>query len=238
MAVRLQKFIADAGIASRRKAEELILQGRITVNGETAEIGCKIDENNDSVAFDGKPVKLNTKLIYIMLNKPDGCVTTSNDQFYRKTVLDCLDGIEERVFPVGRLDYETSGLLILTNDGDLTYKLTHPKHNIDKTYIAKVMGTPTDDEIKRFKNGLYIADYNTKTAPADIQIIKSYEKFCDLKITIREGRNRQVRKMCQAIGHPVRNLKRVATGKLTLGNLKKGEYRFLTDDEINYLKNL
>ncbi len=170
-----------------------------------------------------------------MLNKPVGCVTTAKEQFDRKTVFDYIN-IKERVVPVGRLDYDTSGLLILTNDGDLTYKLTHPKHNIKKVYIAKVYGTPTKEKLEKFKKGLIIDDY--KTAPANIQILEKDNKYSTLKIIITEGRNRQVRKMCDAIGHKVVNLKRIAVDKINIGNLNIGEYRYLTKEEIAYLKKI
>ncbi len=234
--IRLQKFLADCGICSRRKAEEHILQGDITVNGKIiTQLGFKVDEKNDKVYFKNKLVKIEDKKVYIMLNKPVGCVTTAKEQFDRKTVFDYIN-IKERVVPVGRLDYDTSGLLILTNDGDLTYKLTHPKHNIKKVYIAKVYGTPTKEKLEKFKKGLIIDDY--KTAPANIQILEKDNKYSTLKIIITEGRNRQVRKMCDAIGHKVVNLKRIAVDKINIGNLNIGEYRYLTKEEIAYLKKI
>lgn len=234
--IRLQKFLAYCGICSRRKAEEHILQGDITVNGKIiTQLGFKVDEKNDKVYFKNKLVKIEDKKVYIMLNKPVGCVTTAKEQFDRKTVFDYIN-IKERVVPVGRLDYDTSGLLILTNDGDLTYKLTHPKHNIKKVYIAKVYGTPTKEKLEKFKKGLIIDDY--KTAPANIQILEKDNKYSTLKIIITEGRNRQVRKMCDAIGHKVVNLKRIAVDKINIGNLNIGEYRYLTKEEIAYLKKI
>ncbi len=237
MEIRLQKFLAEAEVASRRKCEEIILSGRVAVNGVVVtELGTKVDDEKDIVTLDGKEVKKSNLFVYIMLNKPEGCVTTAKDQFNRPTVVDLLKDVKERVYPVGRLDYDTSGLLILTNDGDLTYRLTHPKHNIDKTYIAVVDTEPTEAEIKRFREGLVIE--GRKTAKARLKVIKTTKDKAYLQITIHEGRNRQVRKMCDAIGHPVRKLKRVATGRLTLGNLKKGEYRMLTEEEILYLKSL
>lgn len=234
MAIRLQKYLADAQVASRRKAEEMIAEGRVRVNGELVTTqGTKV-EDGDEVTVDGAIVKPADKKVYFMLHKPDGYVTTAKDQFDRPAVLDLIDS-EYRIYPVGRLDYDTSGLLLLTNDGELTYRLTHPKHNIDKTYIALVEGTPTPQEIKDFESGLEIEDY--KTAPAKLKILKK-ARYTTLKITIHEGRNRQVRKMCSAIGHEVKRLKRVATGRLQLGDLEKGKYRPLTDDEIKYLKTL
>jgi len=173
-----------------------------------------------------------------MLNKPEGYVTTVKDQFDRKSVIDLVKDVGARVYPIGRLDYETSGLLLLTNDGDLTYKLTHPKHEVDKTYIATVKGIPTQSEITNFEKGLYIEDY--KTAPAKIKIVKKNDEknYAVCEIKIHEGRNRQVRKMCKAINHPVMNLRRKAMGKIVLKDVEGGKYRYLTNDEINYLKKL
>lgn len=237
MEIRLQKYLADAGIASRRKSEELILAGRISVNGDVVtELGVKVDDKKDKVTFDGNPVSIDSKLVYIMLNKPVGYVTTVKDQFNRPAVVDLLKGVKERVFPVGRLDYDTSGLLLLTNDGDLTFKLTHPKHNVEKTYRAKVFGTPTTIEMSMFRRGLLIE--GKKTAPAKISIVESQTKMCVVDISITEGRNRQVRKMCSAIKHPVSTLQRTAIGEIELGDLSVGKFRYLTDKEVKYLKKL
>ena len=233
---RLQKFLAEAGIESGRKAETLITEGRVSVNGKVVtELGFKVSEN-DEVFFDGKIVKAESKNVYILLNKPEGCVTTARDQFGRKTVLDCISDISERVYPVGRLDYDTSGLLILTNDGDLTYTLTHPRHNVEKTYIAEIKGKPTEEEIERLRNGVIID--GRKTYPAKVNLISENKDSSVLKITISEGRNRQVRKMCACVGHPVITLMRKSIGKIEIGNLKKGEYRNLTEKEIEYFKNM
>ena len=237
--MRINKYIALCGVASRRKAEELILAGRVTVNDEVmTELSYKVDEENDIVKVDDKLIKEENKLVYILLNKPEGYITTVKDQFDRPSVIDLLSDVKERVFPVGRLDYETSGLLLLTNDGDLTYKLTHPKHEVDKTYVARVKGKLTPDEIKMFKSGLKIEDY--VTAPAKLKVIRYDEKtnVSLLEIKIHEGKNRQVRKMCKAINHPVLRLKRVAMGKINLNECKIGEYRYLTKEEVNYLKNI
>lgn len=237
--MRINKYIALCGVASRRKAEELILAGRVTVNDEVmTELSYKVDEENDIVKVDDKLIKEENKLVYILLNKPEGYITTVKDQFDRPSVLDLVSDIKERVYPIGRLDYETSGLLLLTNDGDLTYKLTHPKHEIDKTYVARVKGKLTKEEIERFKTGLKIEDYTT--APAKLKIIK-YDEQRDsslLEIKIHEGKNRQVRKMCKAINHPVLRLRRSAMGKIKIGDCEIGKYRYLTEDEIKYLKNL
>lgn len=234
--IRLQKFLAECGIASRRKCEKYILEGRVRVNGYVVtEFGVKVTEK-DIVEFDNNIVKINNLGIYIMLHKPEGCVTTVADQFGRSTVMDYID-IDDRIFPIGRLDYDTSGLLLMTNDGELAYKLTHPKHNITKTYIATVENKPAINEMIRFSKGLIIDGY--KTSPAKISIVRKHENgLFSLRIQIKEGRNRQVRKMCEEIGCPVKYLKRISTGKLSLGNLKKGDYRYLTEDEVKYLRGL
>ena len=233
--MRINKYIASCGVASRRKAEELINAGRVKVNGKIInELSFQVDENNDRVEVDEKLIGLEERLVYIMLNKPEGYVTTVKDQFDRKSVIDLVKDVGERVYPIGRLDYETSGLLLLTNDGDLTYKLTHPKHEVDKTYIATLKGIPTLNE--NFEKGLYIEDY--KTAPAKIKVLKKNEEknYCVCEIKIHEGRNRQVRKMCRAINHPVMNLRRKAMGKIVLKDVEIGQYRYLTQEEIDYLK--
>ena len=237
--MRINKYIALCGVSTRRKAEELILAGRVTVNDEVmTELSYKVDEENDIVKVDDKLIKEENKLVYILLNKPEGYITTVKDQFDRPSVLDLVSDIKERVYPIGRLDYETSGLLLLTNDGDLTYKLTHPKHEVDKTYVARVKGKLTKEEIERFKTGLKIEDYTT--APAKLKVIK-YDEQRDsslLEIKIHEGKNRQVRKMCKAINHPVLRLKRTAMGKIRIGECEIGKYRYLTEDEVKYLKSI
>ncbi len=228
--IRLQKYIAQSGILSRRKAEEIIKQGRVEVNGEILlEPWFPVGEK-DCVKVDGKVITLEEKKIYIMLNKPEGYISTVKDQFSRKTVLDLVKEIKERIYPVGRLDYDTSGLLLLTNDGEFTYKLTHPKYEIEKIYIAEIEGIPTIKKIKEFENGLYIGDF--KTSPAKFRILKKKKNSGIVQITIHEGRNRQVRRMCQEIGHPVIKLKRIAIGNLNLGKLPEGKWRHLTKAEI------
>lgn len=234
---RLQKYMADCGVASRRKAEELILKGLVGVNGETVtELGTKIDPERDEITFKGRIIKPEKKKVYIMLNKPEGYVTTAKDQFGRPTVLDLIKDVKERLVPVGRLDYDTSGLLILTNDGDVVYKLTHPKNEINKVYEAKLFGVPDSNTINLFKNGITID--GKKTRPAKIELLRVDGRFAWCNITIHEGRNRQVRKMCQAARHPVATLRRVAEGEIYLGDLQKGSWRYLTDKEIRYLKEL
>lgn len=237
MEVRLQKFLAEAGIASRRKAEELIVMGKVQVNGKViTELGTKIDTQKDIVLYQNKKVEIKQNFVYIMLHKPEGYVTTVKDQFQRPTVMDLLEDVTERVYPVGRLDYDTSGLLLLTNDGDLTYRLTHPKHHIEKTYEAKLFGIPSQEDIVQFRRGITID--GKKTEPAKLEILQKEKKYTTVRIVIQEGRNRQVRKMCQAIKHPVAQLKRIGTGTLFLKDLKKGSYRYLTQKEISYLKSL
>ncbi len=237
MQIRLQKFLASAGVASRRKAEEIILSGRVTVNSQTvSELGFKIDENKDVVALDGKVLGQINEYTYVMLHKPKGYITTVKDQFDRPTVMDFLEGINRRLIPVGRLDYDTSGLLLLTDDGDLTYKLTHPKHQIPKVYDAWLAGVPEKESLEKFRKGVLIDGY--LTAPAKIQVLFKDKARVQARITVTEGKNRQVRKMCEAIKHPVINLKRVAVGMLELGDLKLGDYRVLNQKEIDYLKSL
>lgn len=235
MEIRLQKYLAECGVASRRKCEELILQNKISVNNKTVNtLGTKINPNKDIIKYMGKKVSNKKKSIYIILNKPTGYITTAKDQINRPTVLDLITDIDERIYPVGRLDADTSGLLLLTNDGSLTYKLTHPKSNTPKTYIAKIKGTPTSKELDKFRKGLKIEDYTT--APAKIQLVQVKDKTSIVKITIHEGRNRQIRKMCKKIGHPVITLERVSVGKLELGKLKESEYRHLTKKELELLR--
>jgi len=235
--IRLQKFLAEAGLGSRRKCEEIIITGRVKVNDIVVnELGTKVDPEKDVVKVDDKIIKKRDK-VYIVLNKPEGYITSVKDQFNRPTVLDLLRGVKERVFPVGRLDYNTSGLLILTNDGDLSYKITHPKHKVVKTYIALIKGIPDEADLERFRKGLKIEE-DFITSPAEIEILKTYKNSSLVRIKIHEGRNRQIRKMCAAIGHPVMKLTRESIGKITLGGLKKGDWRYLTDEEIEYLKNL
>ncbi len=236
MSERLQKFMAECGIASRRKCEIYIEEGKVSVNGVVVtEPGTKVSEV-DTVLFCGEPVKKQEELCCFMLYKPEGYVSTSADQFGRPIVIDLISEKNLRVFPVGRLDYDTSGLLLLTNDGDLAFKLTHPKHETEKTYEAVVSGIPTEQEMQSFRKGLVLDGY--KTAPARIALRRAEGKNALLEITIREGKNRQVRKMCAAIGHNVLSLKRISIGGLKLGDLQKGCYRRLSDSEIDYLKNI
>ncbi len=235
--MRLQKYMAKCGVASRRKSEEIILEGRVKVNGVIVKkLGTIIDPSKDVVEVDNKVINVEENKIYIMLNKPEGYVTTVRDKYSEKIVLDLIDGINERIYPVGRLDAETTGLLLITNDGDLAYKITHPSYQIPKKYIALVEGIPNNKKLHKFRRGLKID--GRITAEAYIKILKKYKDTSLLEISIHEGRNRQVRKMCQYIGHPVIKLKRVAIGELELGKLEVGKWRYLTSKEVKYLKTL
>lgn len=235
--MRLQKYMALCGVASRRKSEEMILQGRVKVNEEVIDkLGVSIEPERDIVKVDNKPIKIEKRKIYIILNKPVGYVTTVKDEHSRRKVLDLVQEINERIYPVGRLDYDSSGLLIMTNDGDLAYKLTHPSSNINKKYIAKIKGTPSRDELDRFRKGIEIDGY--VTAKARIDIIQRYVDCTIVQIEIHEGKNRQIRKMCEKINHPVIDLMRVEVGNIKIGKLKPGEWRHLSKYEVEYLKTL
>jgi pseudouridine synthase len=231
--MRIQKFMAQCGIASRRKSEEMIQKGLVQINGTVVrEPGFPIDPDKDEIIVAGKKISESSK-IYVMVNKPKGALSTSEDTHGRQRVLDLVP-ITERLYTVGRLDMETEGLLLLTNDGDLTFFLTHPKHEFEKTYVGLVRGCPDKSSLAKFRQGMDIEDYHT--APAEIKIIKESRDTSLLEMKIHEGKKRQIRKMCAAIGHPVIDLKRIAIGNLTLGNLKPGEWRYLNKDEILYLK--
>ena len=235
--VRLQKFLADSGVASRRKCEDLITSGRVSVNGNiVSQLGTKVDPHADIICLDGKVLQANASMIYIMLHKPEGVITSVSDPHNRPVVIDFVGDISERIFPVGRLDYDSSGLILLTNDGQLAQTLSHPRYSIPKTYIALLKAVPGKKELWAFRNGLVIGD-GPKTAPAKIEIIdkKPSAGSCKVKITINEGRNRQIRKMCDAIGCPVLQLKRIAMGPLKLGDLPRGKHRKLTKAELRQL---
>ena len=236
MQERLQKYLANNGIASRRKSEELILQGKIKVNGEVVtELGTKIDIDKDKVEYNGSLVKEQEEKVYILLNKPIEYVTTVKDQFGRKTVIDLVK-VKEKVLPVGRLDMYTSGALILTNDGDFIYHVTHPKHEINKTYTVTLRGKVNDKEVQELRDGVII-DEDYKTKPAKVKILKIDEEknISRLEITIHEGKNRQVRKMCEAIGKKVLALHRSKIGDISVKDLKIGTFRYLRDNEIKML---
>lgn len=235
--IRLQKYMASSGVASRRACEKLIEEGRVKVNGSVVtQLGTSVDPAKDQVEVDGQLIQAVTEMVYILLNKPPGFVTTAKDQFGRKTVLDLLKGLETRVYPVGRLDYQTSGLLILTNDGDLTLKLTHPKHEVYKTYVATVEGHVETHALNQLENGVDIGDF--VTSKAQVSLIKATATESIVKIAIKEGKYRQVRRMFEAVGHPVTALQRTELGKLNLSGLREGDWRHLETAEIQYLQNL
>ena len=231
--IRLQKFLAEAGIASRRKAEELIQQGKVKVNGKiVVELGIKVNPDIDKVSYEGKEVNIKKDYIYILLNKPIGYVTTVKDQFGRDSVLDLVK-INKRLVPVGRLDMYTSGALILTNDGDFVYKITHPKHEIEKTYTVTIKGIVKNEELEELREGVLIDEYKTK--PAKVKILKTDEEknISRLEIIIHEGKNRQVRKMCESIGHKVLALHRSKIAGIGVKDIPLGKWRYLTDKEVN-----
>lgn len=233
---RLQKILAQAGIASRRKCEELILTGQVEVNGvQVTTLGAKADPNEDVITVNGKPIETEAKL-YIMLNKPKGVITSASDPQGRKVVSDFLSGIKQRVYPIGRLDYDTEGLLLLTNDGEFANLLTHPKHHVPKTYLATVDGVPHGEKLEQLRKGVELEDGMTAPAEVEYQDIQPDNKESTIRITIYEGRNRQVRRMFDAVGHPVTRLKRVKFGELGLQNLKRGGWRPLTPKEVVELR--
>jgi pseudouridine synthase len=258
---RLQKILSHAGVASRRASERLMLDGRVTVNGLTVrELGAKADPAHDDVRVDGRRIKPPERRRYILLNKPRGCVTTRFDPAQRPTVMDLLVGVSEYVYPVGRLDHDSEGLLLLTNDGGLAARLMHPRHGVVRVYEARVLGTPTGHELQRLARGVIID--GRRTQPADVKVLNDRQRPASesvhagrvrarahdrtgtnpppastlLEITVREGRNRQVRKMCDAIGHPVERLKRVAIGPIRDERLKPGRWRDLSVLEVSRLK--
>ena len=237
---RLQKFLANAGIASRRKCEELIEQGKVSVNGkQVLELGTKIDPEKDVVEYNGKKVELKSDKVYIILNKPIGYVTTAKDQFNRDTVMDLIK-LKERVVPVGRLDMFTSGALILSNDGEFVNRITHPSHEIDKTYTVTLIGIVNVNQVESLRQGVVIDDNGKdyKTKPAKVKILKTdtEKNQSRLEITIHEGKNRQVRKMCNSIGCRVIALHRSKIGTISVKDLKLGTWRYLTEQELKQFK--
>ena len=232
--VRLNKYLADCGVGSRRECDRLIEEGVVMVNGKKATLGMEVSEH-DQITVNGKRVGDKQKNYYLMLHKPKGYVTTVKDDLGRKTVMDLID-VKARLYPVGRLDYDTEGLLILTNDGDMANRLTHPRNEVNKTYVCRISGMLTDKERLQLERGVLID--GVKTAPAKVRILKQDQHHTRCEVTIHEGRNRQVKKMFESVGKEVEFLKRVAVGELRLGGLKRGEYRFLNDYEVEYLKNL
>jgi pseudouridine synthase len=231
---RLQKVMAQAGVASRRVCEELIKENRVQVNGKPAHLGQKVDAQRDRITVDGRLLPQEEAKRYVMVNKPFGYITTSKEQFGRKSVLDLLSGITERVYPVGRLDYDSEGLVLLTNDGDLAYRVTHPKYELPKTYIVTLKGKITMDAVYRLRTGVILED--GRTGPARVDVLEAVGDDSVLRMTITEGRNRQIRRMCDKVGFPVLRLQRTAIGPLTLGKLASGACRTLTTKEILSLK--
>lgn len=233
---RLQKFMAEAGVASRRACEELIRQGRVTVNGETASLGRSVEPEQDRVELDGKPVQKEQRRTVIMLYKPRGVVSTSSDPEGRRTVQDYFREIPERLYNVGRLDLNSEGLLLMTNDGALANRLTHPRYGVEKTYYAVCDGKLTASEAAKLTNGIELED--GMTAPARVDAVRTTQRGdTSFLITIHEGRNRQIRRMLEAVGHRTLRLKRERFGPLSLGTLAPGEWRKLSDEEIKKLEN-
>ena len=233
--IRLQKYLAEAGIASRRKAEELIQQGKVKVNNVIiTELGTKINPEKDKIEYEGKIITREDEKVYILLNKPIGYVTTAKDQFNRDSVLDLVK-VKQRIVPVGRLDMYTSGALLLTNDGDFVYQVTHPKHEIEKTYTVTIKGMITKTTIEILKNGVKIEDYVTRPAKVKILKIEEDKNQSRLEITIHEGKNRQIRKMCEAVGHKVLALHRSKIAGIGVKELPLGKWRYLSENEINQM---
>jgi len=231
---RLQKILAHAGVASRRKCEQIISAGRVQVNGETiTELGSKADPDRDRIHVDGKPITLPKQHTYLLLNKPVGCVSTVHDPRGRPTVMDLVD-TKKRLYPVGRLDLLSEGFLLLTDDGPLTQRLTHPSYEHDKVYHVWVDGTPTKRALQHLREGIELEDGLTR--PAKVRVMRRESGGAWLRFVIHEGRNRQLRRMCRAVGHPVRRVIRVSVGPLTLGDLQPGKYRRLTRKERALLR--
>jgi pseudouridine synthase len=237
--IRLQKLLSMAGVASRRAAEQLIVEGRVVVNGEVVmTLGSRADPARDDIRVDGRRLRFDVRQRYIVLNKPRGYVTTRKDPEGRKTVMELLAGVREYVYPVGRLDYETDGLLLMTSDGELAARLTHPSHEVERVYEALVVGAPSEDALERLRRGVHLD--GRRTAPAGVRRSgtsgKGKKQLTMLTIALREGRNRQVRRMCASIGHPVRRLTRTKMGPISLGDLRPGQWRDLTPNEVKKLK--
>ncbi len=226
---RLQKVMAHAGIASRRASEELIAAGRVTVNGEVATLGRKVDAASDDIRLDGERVNVDQDLVHVILNKPQGVITTVDDPRGRPTVVD-LVGLDQRIYPVGRLDADTEGLLLLTNDGDLTHRLLHPSHEVEKVYVALVRGTVRDRTLATLRGGVELEDGPAR--PRAVTVLESERDQTLVQLTMTEGRKREVRRLLEAVGHPVKRLARVAFAGVELGELRQGKWRFLTQQEI------
>ncbi|MBQ6899965.1 MAG: rRNA pseudouridine synthase [Firmicutes bacterium] len=233
--MRINKYIAQAGIASRRKADELIANGNVKINGAVMKEPGYDVQDGDKVEVNGKLLSGLKKMEYVLINKPLGMVTTVDDDKDRLTVMECVKDIDARLFPVGRLDYNTSGALIMTNDGDLAYRITHPKHEVYKTYRARVAGVLSNEKVAKLRKGVDIGGF--VTSRAKVNVIKGNAHSTIVEISIHEGKNRQVRKMFAAVGNPVQELERIAIGEIRLGHLKEGHYRKLTREEVEYLRN-
>lgn len=234
-AERLQKILSKAGITSRRKAEKLILQGRVSVNGKVvSELGTKAVLGKDEICLDGKAIKPETEKVVVALFKPRRCVTTLNDPQGRPTVADLVDNIPLRVYPVGRLDYDAEGLLLLTNDGELAHRLQHPRYKVPKTYLVKVRGHPPEQALTQLQRGVTLED--GRTAPAELIVLEDDKKTTWLSLTLREGRNHQVKRMCALVGFPVLKLRRIKVGPIDLGNLRPGKSRKLKAREVRALR--
>ncbi len=232
--MRINKYLASCGVGSRRKCEEYILQGRIKVNGKlVTELGTDVNEKKDTVTMDGKELKYETQAVYYMLNKPKGVISAANSKYGETTVVDLIEGEENRIYPIGRLDKDTTGLIFLTNDGSLAYKLTHPKFEKEKTYEALVKGKVDIDDINKMKKG--VMNEGELLSASNVRLLKMIKGNSLLLITLREGKKRQVRRMCRATGHDVVELKRISEGGIELGDLKPGEYRKLTFNEVKKL---
>lgn len=236
--MRLQKYMALCGVAARRKCEEMIAAGRVCVNGRlVTEMGTQVQEG-DEVLVDGVRITPEEEKRYVLYHKPAGEVTTVSDEKGRETVMDRFRDFPVRLYPVGRLDYDSEGLLLLTNDGELAQRLTHPSCEVDKVYLARVTGNPSNEAIDRLRRGVYMEGDERRTYPADVRVVRDERLFSDVLVTIHEGRNRQVRRMFDAVGHRVLLLRRVRFGPLELGSLRRGEWRELTDEEIAQLHRL
>lgn len=233
--MRLQKYLAACGVASRRASEALIEEGRVHVNGSVATLGDSVDPDTDTVLLDGEAVTRNS-YVYVVLNKPKGVVTSVKDTHDRQTVTDLITGVDTRIFPVGRLDMDVTGTLILTNDGELTHRLSHPKFEVDKVYHAWVAGTVNDADAERLRQGLMLED--GMTAPARVSVLKRSNNATLVRLVIHEGRKRLVKRMCAAVGHPVRDLRRTRIGSIETGDLISGEWRHLSGEEVASLKRL
>ncbi len=234
--IRLQKYFTDCGVMSRRAAEKAILDGKVKVNGKVAELGQKIDPLRDEVSYNGRPVLPSTdKYVYIMLNKPRGYVTTMSDEKGRRTVRELVSSVGQRVYPVGRLDMDSDGMLLMTNDGELTNMLTHPRHEIPKIYHVTVTGEVSEETRMALGQPMELDGY--RILPVTTSVVSATKDSTMLKMTLYEGRNRQIRRMCELVGLKITRLTRCAIGSLELGALPPGKWRFLDDDEIAYLKN-